>query len=249
VKTPYEGSYFLLLGQVTLVLSALLFGLSRAALRPDTVLEDLDQLSQFYLLFLVVACCILAFAILIGWTSTATLLRKLKAMGREDAVSNKLFTADVAGIGCLFMANNTILFSIVATYGTSFSSFQIPQSFNVDPTDVGAVTASFYLLNALFLVTCKPWNAEYSRLLATKRDPKYEFLLTTVIVVQLFCAACTLLFRGQAGAQFTVFFVWAISWLAVNFVWIRDELIGSGSAEPVPPPSPQVPHDPSQQAG
>ncbi len=224
-----ENAYLVLLGQIALILSAIVFGVpfffstsdSPHLYQPPTLL---------FLTFVFAASAMMVVNIIIGW---AALRGSLK---NPQHYTVKMFVVDILIVLTFFFMNNAILFSFGGTLSLDkVANLKGMLDGGVPLRTVAFLAASLYLLTAIFLLLCKFWNNMYYRASGTTHSRLYEGLLWLIIA---FCAVATpiaLLKTNSLLTQGALMLGWLGGWIYINGHWLALDFFGPENPQSAPP--------------
>ncbi len=209
-----ENAYLVLLGQIALILSGVMFGVPFFLSSPGQPVYY-SPTTILFLVFVFAASAMMIANIIIGW---AALRGSLK---NPEHYTHKMFIIDILIVLTFFFMNNAILFSFGGMLALDkLSSLQSLLKAGISLHTVAFLSASLYGLTAIFLLLCKSWNKMFYRASGTKGPPVYEAILSLTIVVSFGLAVAAGWFMNDFRMQAILIPVWLLGWIYVNFHWV-----------------------------
>lgn len=238
-----ENAYLVLLGQIALVLSAIVFGVPFffAGSGPPHFYQPTTIL---FLVFASAASVMMVANIIIGWAA----LRG--SMENKEHYTIRMFIVDILIVLTFFFMNNAILFSFGGTLSLDkVSNLKTLLDQGVPLRTVSFLAASLYFLTAIFLLLCKAWNRLYCQASGKPPGKRYEQWLWVIIAAAAASGIVALFKADSFITQAILLPIWLFGWIYINGHWLVLDFFGPTRIAPSPAPTPpSTPNQPTPSA-
>lgn len=217
MTSAIENAYLLLLAQIALITSTVLFSVPKIIYHHDDSFE-IGKNEWLFLVAISIISIMMIANLIIGWASLRDILK-------NDLPYNlQMFMLDLVIVVVLFSMNNVLMFSFKGEISLQSNDIVVDTLVARVPLKNSSIMIGFIsLLTGLFLYLCKRWNYHYYKLKEIEQSKKYETKLSIVIGFVLFLSAIGFILNHIYWLQIVVLSSLIVSWVYINYEWLRDK--------------------------
>ena len=219
MPTSLENAYLLVLGQILLLVAAIIVGILSIGFNSEQLISF--ELSRYFSLIFVSSVCLYLFVnIIFCWVATRS------SIGTLENYHEKLFVLDVLLICVFFTMNNLVFFMMGSTIKTDVVADNLMKVLESGWQEYSIYYSLVYLLSTIHLVLTKTWNKSFYKLSKPRKTiPSYEKVLSLIIFFLGLVFVLSIVFHGEYKVQILLWLFWIAAFLYIDISWVRAEVM------------------------
>ena len=217
MSNAIENAYLLLLAQMALITSSVLFSVPKLLYHEGGTL-NVGINEWLFLIAVSLISVMMIINLIIGWASLRDILKK------DLPYSIRMFMIDLIIVVILFFMNNVLMFSFkgeISLQSNRVIETTIKESITLET--VSFMIAFISLLTGIFLFLCKKWNKHYYSLKNIQDANNYEIKLSVIIVSTIVFSIAGFIFNHIFWLQIVLLTLLLSSWFFINYMWVKDK--------------------------